>query len=285
MRYLPEPIGDIVRTKPFKPSAMSIAESCLLAAVLPSCDPAPPKLKAGPIMTFGSAYHKLYEDLAKGRLVIESGEPDAFGESFDRIIQGLEAPRKGYLREALGETRYERMRLSVLRKSAAMHSEFGYVQKFGGENSHSKNENIRSGSERVISSKLLEIEGRYDRIQVAGNDVTVIDYKWSAIRDKPEESTVNDFIQLELYGLAIREQSPAAKISLRIEGTDGSNERYFSESEINARLEWLQEIRTKVPNGVSIKAENIASPGYHFNRCGHRNVCAKYLDAAPIAWS
>jgi RecB family exonuclease len=125
------------------------------------------------------------------------------------------------------------------------------------------------GTERTFTVEIggAQVRGRVDRLDRAGDGVTIVDYKTG--RPKEQEDA-DDSLQLSIYALAAQRQwqlEPRRLVFYNLE-TNQAVETARSQKELE-----------EAENLVRIAAENIAqgrfeaNPGWHCRWCSYRSLC------------
>ena len=298
LRTLP-PILQTVEIPPTL-SATRLASSgdCRLKAILlPS---AYPNWPPSPEAAFGRVVHAMMDLAARGQIPSTGGDPRPVESALDELLRNEEMrlastpikPHYADIRTAFGPREWQKRRsLAVARTLQVLVSRPPDVCEL--ESSPVPGISLDRAlqlrgfavSELSLNSATLRLRARLDFLRVLSDGrVEITDFKSGNILDDEGEVQEVTALQLRLYGVAILELAPRARLQLKVVSRAGNTEVTFSTEDIQRTREWLMERMSGLPIGEHIQAEPLAVVGSQCWGCNARVVCPAYRSTVPELW-
>jgi DNA helicase-2/ATP-dependent DNA helicase PcrA len=206
-------------------------------------------------VVYGSALHQAVAEYYRRR---KTGHP----MTLEDLVKAFESEWKS---EGFLSREHEEQRLEVGRATLARFYEL-----------EEKRKEMPTHIEKDFSFMLENnrVLGRWDRIDVVGDSVKIIDYKSSEVRDlKEANKKTKDSLQLAIYAMAYRERFGRLpdEVELRFLESDIAGSAVFTEKD-------LEKTRTKILEAAEgIRARDYAArPTYlACQYCAYREICPK----------
>jgi PD-(D/E)XK nuclease superfamily len=277
---------------------LATSGSCILKAIVPTavCPIWPPS----PEVEFGRLTHSLMDLAAKGQIQFTTlGDPRPVEEALHRLLENeritlARSPStRDYadLRVAFSQREWRRRTslavdrtLELLRSPLTDNRESMRQAKPTPLERALRTEGF-AASEVPLESKNLRLQGRVDFLRVSEDAVVeVSDFKsGNVLNDEGEVDEVTS-LQLRLYGLAILELVPGARLQLKVVSRGGISNVSFSAEDIERTKEWLAQRLLPVRENQLMEANEIAIVGPQCRGCRARAVCPKYRTSVTELW-
>ncbi len=262
------------RTRPFQPSRLALVAQCALRYVKetePSAGPSlPPDLRT----LFGRAVHDII-----GQGVAADG--DVRTALVDHVMQALHALNAPVPRWA---TRHDLPPAHMVAPSAlAEWVRFATIRRADARRPGSGG-TARApalfGREILLDDPSHDLAGRADRVDNGGGKTVVTDFKTGRLR---LEIGDDHRVQLLAYGLLVAERDERSVELVAISPTEHNTLAFdaAARAEIEAVL---LAARDRLPRGVELKPETLATPGKICLGCCFRLTCPVYPDWAERHW-
>lgn len=269
----------IGRSKPIRPSKLSVLSVCPWQYLLSTEQNCSPVLEVNPIGVLGSAMHKIIEKYAGQHTLKGLEVQQMIANEFEKKIslQPDNLLKRTFIRLGVNGVINPQRLLSASRLAfksirTAPQKKLGIELSFQNFETHSS-DFIR---ERKLSSTELELEGWPDLVYKNENAIHVVDYKLSLRKNedgKPKESYI---LQAAAYGLLAKECYKNSNVVLElISPTDKWVSPLDSELEIYVRTK-LKQASNALPFGEVFDASQIARTGLHCVECSYRPGCMAY---------
>lgn len=262
------------RTRPFQPSRLALVARCALRYLKetePSAGPSlPPDLRT----LFGRAVHDIIDHGV-------AADSDARTALVDHVMQALHKVDAPVPRWA---TRHGLSPAHIVAPSAlsewvrfATLSRGDARRPGGGGTAHAP---ALFGREILLDDPRYDLAGRADRVDNGGAKTVVTDFKTGRLRLE----VGNDHrVQLLAYGLLVAERDERSVELVAISPTEHNTLAFdaAARSEIEAVL---LAARDRLPRGVELKPETLATPGKICQGCRFRLTCPVYPSWAERHW-
>ncbi|MGX9574206.1 PD-(D/E)XK nuclease family protein [Mesorhizobium sp. f-mel] len=264
----------LARTRPFQPSRLALVARCALRYVKetePSAERfLPPDLRT----LFGRAVH----DIIEQGVAADGDVRTALIDHVMHALQALDAPLPRWaIRHGLppsnivqpsalaGWVRFARLS----RSDAGGHGDGGTARA-----------PAMFGREILLDDPRHDLAGRADRVDNGGVKTVVTDFKTGGLR---LEVGGDHRVQLLAYGLLVAERDKRSVELVAISPTE-TNTLVF-DAAARAEIESiLLAARDRLPRGVELKPETLATPGKICLGCRYRLTCPVYPAWAERHW-
>jgi len=271
---------------------------CSLKAIVSSS--AYPDWPPSPEAEFGSVVHSLMDLAARGEISVVNSDARAVDQALDQLLRDAQVRLSSNpatrdfadLHLAFSPREWQKRRSLAIARTMELltHQTVGRVSDgttgskqvpFAG----CLNITGFTASEVTLESKVLRIRARIDFVSVSTDGVVEItDFKSGNVLDDEGEVDEVTSLQLRLYGLAILELVPQARIQLTVVSRGGTAPVAFSDADIQSTREWLDQKASQLPEGSSIEAEQVAVVGTQCWGCKARVVCPNYRSSIADLW-
>ncbi len=283
MEFLPPPLQEVDIPDLFSPSALGTAPECTLRFVLASQRSVDPgeRLPPGPEATIGTLFHRVMERAAKGECL---NATTIFDEEYQAACEALsrDARRRHFANVASTKVplEWKKLRAWVISRAERIRPDPRLADSLTPRPARRT-----TGAEIALQSQTLRLRGTADAIQrVATNCFVIRDYKTGATRDEDGNIKRGIVLQLQAYGLLLRERYPTASIRLLVD--DGSDHDVpFDRDAEQAARKAISGIIGRLPRAGKTDALALASVGSACFGCPVRHRCPAYQEIAPTWWS
>lgn len=268
----------LARTRPWQASRLATVARCALRYLFETELAAPSLPDTLPTMLGRAAHYVLKTASVRGtragevRALLVEAVLAELAASPARVPQW--AARHGLLRNkgvVPAEALCARVRFVVSRLEGAKE----HVGRGGGA------EERRFGPEIRLESREFDIVGIADRVDLEVPRSTVVtEFKTGALRIEPGEA---HRVQLLAYGLMASRRDENA-VSLRALSPAGELHLAFDRHAEDEIVRALDAANARLPRGVPVDPETVATPGPTCVGCRYRPICAAYTAWAPRAW-
>lgn len=140
------------------------------------------------------------------------------------------------------------------------------------------------GAEVSLASDQLRLSGQADFIErLDDGTIEIIDYKTGPVHDNDGNIRSAYALQLQAYGLMIRERLGPVKLRLILD--NGRRETVASDvGAMGSAAAQIHEFVDSFPTADQVEGDPLASPGPACRYCPVRHACRPYLDRAPTWW-